>query len=128
MLNNFFKNINTLQIVLLLLAFLMPMVICDGAFADPGSSDDIDPTGIITIFCNVINQITNGIGKVIAILILISMAIGLFLGKITWGLAIAVMTGMGLLFGASGAVDLMAKTKDGGSDTTDICSKVGKAK
>ncbi len=67
-----------------------------------------DATGLVTIFCNVINQITGGVGKVISILIIISMAIGLFLGKITWGLAIAIMVGMGLLFGASSIVDTVS--------------------
>ena len=94
-----------MKLILLLLVFLTPIFIFDGAFAVDA---DVDPTGIITIFCNVIDQITNGVGKVIAILILISMAIGLFLGKITWGLAIAVMVGMGMLFGASGVVDTIA--------------------
>lgn len=80
-----------------------------------------DPTGIVTIFCNVINQITGGIGKVIAILILISMAIGLFLGKITWGLAIAVMVGMGLLFGASTLVDTIAAGTGNSDSNKNIC-------
>lgn len=88
-----------------------------------GGAPNQDPTGIVIIFCNVIKQITGGVGKVISILILISMAIGLFLGKITWGLAIAVMVGMGLLFGASGIVDSIAKgASDAGSDK--ICDTV----
>ena len=118
MFNNFLKNINALKAILLLLVFLTVIVINDVAFADE------DTTGIISIFCNVINQITNGVGKVIAILILISMAIGLFLGKITWGLAIAVMVGMGLLFGASGVVDVVAGsaiTASGNTNTKQIC-------
>jgi type IV secretion system protein VirB2 len=136
MFNNCLKNINALKAILLLLMFLTVIVINDVAFADgdnmPGggggsttpTTGDEDTTGIISIFCNVINQITNGVGKVIAILILISMAIGLFLGKITWGLAIAVMVGMGLLFGASGVVDVVAGsaiTASGNTNTKQIC-------
>lgn len=78
------------------------------SFSAAAATSTNDPTGIITIFCNVINQITGGIGKVISILILISMAVGLFLGKITWGVAIAVMVGMGLLFGAASVVDVIS--------------------
>ena len=81
------------------------MICIDNVFA---IDNPADKSGIIKIFCNVINQITGGIGKVISVLILISMAIGLFLGKITWGLAIAVMVGMGLLFGAKGIVDVIS--------------------
>ena len=88
--------------VYLLLTYLISSVIYTGnAFAD-------DNTGITVIFCNVINEITGGVGKVISVLILISMSMGLFLGKITWGLAICVMVGMGLMFGAKGIVDLMS--------------------
>jgi type IV secretory pathway VirB2 component (pilin) len=120
--NNFLKNIKALNTVFLLLVFLIAIVISDVSFAalSDGSSTDVDPSGIITIFCNVINQITNGVGKVISILILISMAIALFLGKITWGLAICVMVGMGLLFGASGVVDTIAP----GNGTKNICEAV----
>ena len=90
------------SVFLLIVCFLSSMLYVDNVFA-------ADKSGITTIFCNVINQITGGIGKVISVLILISMAIGLFLGKITWGLAIAVMVGMGLLFGAKGIVDIISQ-------------------
>ncbi len=122
MFNTFLKKINITKLTLLFFAFLTPLILCDNVFAS-----DADPTGIITIFCNVIDQITSGVGKVIAILILISMAIGLFLGKITWGLAIAVMVGMGLLFGASGVVDIIAGsaiTASGQTNTDNICATV----
>ena len=94
------------SVFLLIVCFLSSMLYVDNVFA---LADLADKSGITTIFCNVINQITGGIGKVISVLILISMAIGLFLGKITWGLAIAVMVGMGLLFGAKGIVDIISK-------------------
>lgn len=83
----------------------------------PGNKDQ---TGITEIICNVIRQVTGGIGKAISILILISMAIGLFLGKITWGLAIAVMVGMGLLFGAPTLVDVIAGSQGGGNNVCAI--------
>lgn len=108
--NNLFLNniinFNHIRSFLGIITFLILLLISCSATAASTSMDD--PTGIITIFCNVIEQITGGIGKVIAILILISMAIGLFLGKITWGVVIAVMVGMGLLFGAPAVVDTIA--------------------
>lgn len=55
---------------------------------------------ITKVLCAVINLIIGPVGRSIAILIVISLAIALFLGKVTWGLAIAVAVGMGLLFGA----------------------------
>jgi type IV secretion system protein VirB2 len=99
------------------------------SFSVAAADTSTDPTGIVTVFCNVINQITGGIGKVISVLILISMAIGLFLGKITWGLAISVMVGMGILFGAAGLVDLMTTNTNTTSTTTQtteqLCANTG---
>jgi type IV secretory pathway VirB2 component (pilin) len=61
---------------------------------DDGSS------GITNVLCRIIGVAQGNTGKTIAILVVISIAIGLFLGKITWGVAIAVSVGMGVLFGA----------------------------
>ncbi len=113
--NYFFKS------TLVLIVFLVFAFYTNNVFA---ADSNPDATGIVKIFCNVINQITGGIGKVISILILISMAIGLFLGKITWGLAIAVMVGMGLLFGAKGLVDVIAKGSSAQADAqTNLCNE-----
>lgn len=65
-------------------------------------------TAITDTLCRITNELTGGIGKAISIIIVISLAIALFLGKVTWGVAIAVAVGMGILFGAKGVVDLVA--------------------
>jgi type IV secretion system protein VirB2 len=124
MINRFSNYIKT---VLALLSFLV-FLISSQAVSATDSTVPSDPTGIITIFCNVINQATGGVGKVICVLILISMAIGLFLGKITWGLAIAVMVGMGMLFGATGLVDLISSgsnTYAASVNTSALCAAAG---
>ncbi len=115
---------NYMKTVLALLGFLVFLMSSQAVSAIDATTSS-DPTGIITIFCNVINQATGGVGKVICVLILISMAIGLFLGKITWGLAIAVMVGMGMLFGATGLVDLISSgsnTYASSVNTTTLCA------
>lgn len=71
---------------------------------------------ITQILCNVSDAISGPIGKAIAILIVISLAIALFLGKVSWGMAIAVAVGMGVLFGAQGIVQLAS------GDQTAICT------
>ena len=65
-------------------------------------------TKIEEVLCNAVNQLTGPIGRSIAIIIIISMAIALFLGKVSWGLAIAVAVGMGILFGAKDVVNLLS--------------------
>ena len=55
---------------------------------------------VTEILCRANNFIAGGPGKAIAVLIILSLAIGLFLGKVSWGMAIAVAVGMGIMFGA----------------------------
>ena len=73
---------------------------------DPGSQ-------IADVLCNVIKIAQGNVGKTISILVIISIAIGLFLGKITWGVAIAVSVGLGVLFGANSVVEFIASGKGG---------------
>lgn len=58
--------------------------------------------------CNTVNTLTGGIGKAISIIIVISLAFGLFLGKVSWGMAIGVAAAMGALFGSRDLVALIA--------------------
>ncbi len=93
----------------------------DTAFAeDKKKTDDVT-----LILCNVQQTITGTAGKVIAVIMLAALAIGLFLGKVTWGLAIATMVGMGLLFGAGSAVDTI--TRGVGGDKQQAFSEICKA-
>lgn len=66
------------------------------------------PTVITNIMCNAVNMITGTVGRTIAILIIASLAISLFLGKVSWGMAIAVAVGMGILFGAKDVVKILS--------------------
>jgi type IV secretory pathway VirB2 component (pilin) len=75
--------------------------------------------GIAQVLCNVIEIAQGATGKTIATLVIISMAIGLFLGKITWGVAIAVAVGMGVLFGANTVVGFLA---DGSNGDNNVCN------
>ena len=59
---------------------------------------------VTNVICRAIKIVQGPTGKTLAILVIISLAIGLFLGKITWGVAIAVAVGMGILFGANTVV------------------------
>lgn len=94
-------------LLLCLLACLVEMLLPSVAMA---ATNNITQT-----LCVAIEQLTGTVGKAIAALIVISLAIALFLGKVTWGVAIAVAVGMGLLFGATGIVGLLS------GDTTAIC-------
>ena len=70
----------------------------------------VEESKITEVICKAIEQLTGPIGRAIAVLIIISLAIALFLGKVTWGLAIAVAVGLGILFGASNVVGILTGT------------------
>ena len=81
----------------------------------------VEESKITEVICNAIEQLTGPIGRAIAVLIIISLAIALFLGKVTWGLAIAVAVGLGILFGASNVVGLLT-----GVQGSEICPDIKK--
>jgi type IV secretion system protein VirB2 len=74
----------------------------------PVAANNSTNSAITNILCNAVNQLTGGIGRAIAIIIIISLAIMLFIGKVSWGMAIAVAVGMGILFGAKDVVNLLS--------------------
>ena len=92
--------------VCLMLLALALAVIPDLAFAAQPENM------VVEVLCRVINELTGNIGKVISIIVLISLAIMLFLGKVSWGVAIAFAVAIGILFGATSLVTLFA----GGGD------------
>ncbi len=96
-------NINMLWRTLVIAFFALTLTILA-----PAELPQAQNTQITNILCNAVNQLTGNIGRSIAILIVISLAISLFLGKVSWGMAIAVAVGMGILFGAKDVVQLLS--------------------
>lgn len=78
-----------------------------------GGGGDTDE--VTKVMCNIIGYITGTVGKPIAIIVVISVAIMLFLGKLSWGLGMAIAIGIGLLFGAPSVI----KTITG--DSGELC-------
>ena len=112
-----FKN----MLLIFLLAFSFNLATPELALADGTSGGDAGSpndgsASIVKVICNVIEIAQGNTGKTISILVVISMAIGLFLGKITWGVAIAVAVGMGILFGANTMVGFISNTGTGSAD------------
>jgi type IV secretion system protein VirB2 len=86
----------------LVLAFLVAYAVLlqpTAAFADP--------TGLNTVLCAAIGWMTGGIGSAIATLAIIVIGIGALMGKVSWGMAIIVGLGIGIIFGAEDLVGLL---------------------
>lgn len=89
----------------------------DAPASTVGTSVDAE-SKIVLVLCKVSSLLTGTVGKAIAILIVISLALGLFFAKVTWGMAIATGVGMGILFGANSLVTFISGT------TTDPCASI----
>ena len=58
-----------------------------------------------TVLCNALAIVQGGVGKSIAAFAIIFVGVSLFLGKVSWGVAIATALGIGAIFGASSIVE-----------------------
>lgn len=83
------------------------------ALADTNGGDD---TPIAAVLCRVVSWFHGGIGAGIATLAIIVVGIGALMGKVSWGMAMIVGLGVGIIFGADKIVEAL-----GGSGT---CVKV----
>jgi len=64
-------------------------------------------TTMTTAMCNGYKIFNGPVGKMSAVFAIVALGVGLFMGKITWGLVIAVALGIGAIFGAPKMVAVM---------------------
>ena len=107
------KKLNIMEhdmLVKLLLYFGVTILLLpiNNVWAAAGS----DASQITNVLCNVYNMISGNVGKAITALIMVSLGIMLLLGKVTWGVAIALAVGIGVIFGAKDMVGLMSGNSD----------------
>ena len=58
--------------------------------------------------CIAVNNLTGRTGKAIGTIALIVLAIGWFLGKISWGVVVMTIVGIGVMFGAGELIEFIA--------------------
>lgn len=112
---NFPLELNSDLVWKLLLMFCLISVIIassDVAFANASSnSDDV----IGQTLCRLVANLTGGIAKGVATIAIFAVGIGLFLGKVNWGLAAITAAAVGIIFSAATLVDFLG----GGVGATD---------
>ena len=64
------------------------------------------------------------LGKMMAVFAIVALGVGLFLGKITWGLVIAVAMGIAAIFGAPKLVEFMTGSPIGCTTNASTASDV----
>lgn len=111
----------TLTVAVCVCASLIPMDVFAQATGGNGTGTTQGVNGnnanaIELLFCNVVTYMTGATGKAIATVAIIAVGVGALLGKISWGMALIVALGVGLIFGAAGIVNAL----NGG--TTGACT------
>jgi type IV secretory pathway VirB2 component (pilin) len=67
----------------------------------PGGNQSTDNDAVGGVLTKVSCSLTGTWGKAIATIAIVALGIGLFLGKLSWGLAISTAVGVGMIFGAA---------------------------
>jgi type IV secretion system protein VirB2 len=83
--------------------YAMMLVPADALAAAGGA-----PDALSDVLCNVVEWFTGPIGAGIATLAIIVIGVGALMGKVSWGMAIIVGLGVGVIFGAKEIVDALS--------------------
>ena len=105
------KQISSLIARVTLFSFLLlavaPVIVpatSSAAFAVTASDSLINSNILVDVMCNVLRIVTGNGGKAFAAFAILSVGIGFFTGKVSWGLMIGVAAGIAAMFGASSIV------------------------
>ena len=69
-----------------------------------------DKNAFVATICNVLKIVTGNGGKAFAAFAIISLGIGFFTGKVSWGLMIGIAAGIAAMFGAPTIVSAISGT------------------
>lgn len=86
----------------------------DAAFAE--SNDVIGET-----LCRLVQNLSGGVARGIATIAIFAVGVGLFLGKLNWGIAAATAAGVGIIFSAPRLVAFLS----GDPDTAECSTGTG---
>jgi type IV secretory pathway VirB2 component (pilin) len=70
-----------------------------------------DTSGLGGTICNVVRELQGPVARGLAAIAIIFLGFSLFLGKISWGIALALAIGIGAVFGAPQIVSALSDTE-----------------
>ena len=92
------------------LPMLAPKLTNSDAFAQTTNNTDVNKFS--SAMCKAYNVVTGTAGRAFAAFAIISVGIGFFTGKVSWGLMIGVAAGIAAMFGAPSIVNLLSGKTD----------------
>ena len=104
------------RLVLLFAAICVILTSADAAFAAAPAAAENDVVG--QTLCRLVANLSGGIARGIATIAIFSVGVGLFLGKLNWGIAAATAAGVGIIFAAPKLVAFLSG--DAANATCDV--------
>ena len=86
------------RLLLSLCAVSIIIAASDAAFATGASANSNDVVG--NTLCRLVQNLSGGVARGIATIAIFAVGVGLFLGKLNWGIAAATAAGVGIIFSA----------------------------
>lgn len=83
------------------------VVLATGASTDAANNDVVGET-----LCRLVANLSGGIARGIATIAIFAVGVGLFLGKLNWGIAAATAAGVGIIFSAPRLVAFLSGDAD----------------
>lgn len=97
----FVAKVTVLSFFMLMLApALLPIADANASVVGSVITGDANQNALVGTMCNVLKLVTGNFGKAVAAFAIISVGIGFFTGKVSWGLMIGVAAGIAAMFGA----------------------------
>jgi type IV secretory pathway VirB2 component (pilin) len=111
----FIKQLGLLLLIAALFTMIFPEVANAASNPPPAATagSSVDGGGIGLVLNRVVCMLTGTVGKAIATIAICVVGIGLFMGKLSWTLALATALGIGLIFGAASIVTWLAPEAQG---------------
>ncbi len=106
-------NLKFIMIALIFANFFALDIFADTPTPNPSASTDI----IGDKLCKLVATLQGNVSKTVAIIAIMTIAIGLFTGKTSWPVALTVAVGIIILFSAPGVVKMIA-----GDDASTDCA------
>lgn len=89
----------------------LPILATEAAAQSNVATDaQLNTNVLVDVLCNVIKIVTGNAGKAFAAFAIISVGVGFFTGKVSWGLMIGVTAGIAAMFGAPTIVAAVSGT------------------
>ncbi len=99
-LSSFLAKAALWSFVFLTIAPVLTPITSSEAFAQSVINADEDDNILVSTMCSALKIVTGNGGKAFAAFAIISVGIGFFTGKVSWGLMIGVAMGIAAMFGA----------------------------